>query len=337
MNIAVVCGGISPERNVSLVGGLAAANALEHNGHTVRIIDPAFGSDSIRSKDQILVNPSELPSSDILDLPKQRLLDCVQSSAFDGIDKAFLLIHGTNGEDGIFQALLEAKGIPYTGSKVMSSALAMNKLASKVMFSAVGIQTPIWIAAVKSKGHLENPATIQDILEEIPGSIVIKPNDQGSTVGMTILHNPTTETIYNALQLAGEYSDIVLIEEFIDGRELTVAVLGDEALPIIEIVPEGGFYDYKRKYTKGFTEYHCPADLSEDISSFVQNLAISAHHALGCTAYSRVDFRLNEDNVPYCLEVNTIPGFSSTSLVPMAAKEAGIDFNRLCEMIIELS
>ena len=154
---------------------------------------------------------------------------------------------------------------------------------------------------------------------------------------MTILHRPNVESLQKALEEAGQYADTILIEAYIEGRELTVAVLGDEALPIIEIVPEGGFYDYKHKYTKGETQYHCPADLSDDITEFVQNLAISAHKVLGCTAYSRVDFRLDEENVPYCLEVNTIPGFSATSLVPMAAKEHGIEFPELCERIIELS
>ena len=336
MNIAVVCGGISPERNVSLVGGLAATNALESKGHTVRIIDPAFGVDCLRTKEQIAIDPSQLPSKDILDLPKSKLLECVQSSAFDNIDIAFLLIHGTNGEDGIFQALLEAKGIRYTGSKVMASALAMNKLSSKLMFSAVNIHTPAW-AVITKHDNIDDYQFIEEIIEGLPGALVVKPNDQGSTVGMSIINKPTVELLQKALHEASEYSDIVLVETFIPGRELTVAVLGDEALPIIEIVPEGGFYDYKHKYTKGETQYFCPAELSEDIAEFVQNLAVSAHKALGCTAYSRVDFRLDEDNVPYCLEVNTIPGFSSTSLVPMAAKEHGIEFADLCERIIELS
>jgi D-alanine-D-alanine ligase len=154
---------------------------------------------------------------------------------------------------------------------------------------------------------------------------------------MSILHRPNIESLQKALEEAGQFADVILIESYIEGRELTVAVLGDEALPIIEIVPEGGFYDYKHKYTKGETQYHCPADLTDDIAEFVQNLAVSAHKVLGCTAYSRVDFRLDEENVPYCLEVNTIPGFSATSLVPMAAREHGIEFPELCERIIELS
>ncbi|MGA1248869.1 MAG: D-alanine--D-alanine ligase [Candidatus Kapaibacteriota bacterium] len=337
MNIAVVCGGISPERNVSLVGGLAATNALESLGHSITIIDPAFGSDCIRNKEQITIDPSILPTQEILSLPKQRLLECVMSPAFDGIDIAFLLIHGTNGEDGVFQAMLEAMGIRYTGSKVLASALAMDKVASKMMMSAMNIMTPPWAIAIKSKGDFEDNDLLQEIITDLPGSLVIKPNNQGSTVGMSILHRPDIDSLRAALIEAGNYADVILIELYIEGRELTVAVLGDEALPIIEIVPEGGFYDYKHKYTKGETSYHCPAELSEDVTEFVQNLAISAHKVLGCTAYSRVDFRLDEEQVPYCLEVNTIPGFSSTSLVPMAAKEHGIEFPELCERIIAFS
>lgn len=337
MNIAVICGGISPERNVSLVGGLAATNALESLGHSVKIIDPAFGADCIRSKADIDIDPSVLPGADVLSLPKSRLLECVMSSAFEGIDIAFLLIHGTNGEDGIFQAMLEARGIRYTGSKVLASALAMDKVASKMMMSSMNIMTPPWAIAVKSRGDFNDMDTLQEIITDLAGSLVIKPNNQGSTVGMTILHKPDVDSLRKALEEAGNYADVILIELFIEGRELTVAVLGDEALPVIEIEPEGGFYDYKHKYTKGETRYHCPADLSDDVTEFVQNLAVSAHKVLGCTAYSRVDFRLDEENVPYCLEVNTIPGFSATSLVPMAAKVHGIEFPELCERIIELS
>jgi D-alanine-D-alanine ligase len=338
MNIAVICGGISPERNVSLAGGLAAAKALAERGHTIRMIDPAMGAgECILNPATLQVNASQMPEKEILERPKRLLIDCVQSAAFDGIDMAFLLLHGTNGEDGIFQALLEARGIRYTGSKVMASALAMNKSASKVMFSAMGINTPAWTAMIGSRGHFTDFPMLEEIISEFPGSLVIKPNDQGSTVGMTILHKPTPETLSQALQAAGIYSDLVLVESYIAGREITVAVLGDTPLPIIEIEPQGGFYDYTRKYTRGQTLYHCPAELDGDITDFVQNLALSAHRALGCTAYSRVDFRLDEENVPYCLEVNTIPGFSATSLVPMAAAAAGIEFGELCEKIMELS
>lgn len=334
MNIAVLLGGISPERNVSIAGGKAIANALTARGHSVTLIDPSRGAHAVVTADMLTALASEQVSDEILATPKRELINCVNLPIFDSIDVAFTVLHGTGGEDGIMQALLEARGVKYTGSKVLASALAMDKAASKVMFSAAGVQTPLW--AVLRGEQFDDTDHLREILEEMRGMIVVKPNDQGSTVGMSIIDNDL-DHFQRAVHLAAKYSSTVLVEQFIEGRELTVAVVGDDALPIIEIVPEGGFYDYEHKYTKGMTRYICPAELSEDIVEFVQNLAVTAHRILGCTAYSRVDFRLDEDNVPFCLEVNTLPGFTETSLVPMAAAAAGIEFGELCERIIELS
>ena len=333
MNIAVLLGGISPERNVSIVGGKAVANALIERGHSVVLIDPSRGADALVTEHILNVSASEKVSDAALSVSKRELINSMNSMAFDKVDIVFTVLHGNNGEDGIMQALLEARGVPYTGSKVLASALAMDKNASKVMFSAAGIQTPAW--TLIHPNDYDNLALLKETMEDLRGHIVIKPNDQGSTVGLTIVQNDL-EAFHQAVLYAGQFSKSVLVEQFIEGRELTVAVLGDEALPVIEIVPEGGFYDYEHKYTKGKTNYICPADIPEDVAEFVSNLAITAHKILGCTAYSRVDFRLDEDNVPFCLEVNTIPGFSATSLVPMAAAAAGIEFGELCERIIEL-
>ncbi|MBK9247066.1 MAG: D-alanine--D-alanine ligase [Ignavibacteria bacterium] len=334
MNIAVLLGGISAERNVSIAGGKAIANALTTRGHTVTLIDPSRGADAVVTASMLTELASEQVSDIILATSKRELINCVNLSIFDSIDVAFTVLHGTAGEDGIMQALLEARGVKYTGSKVLASALAMDKAASKVMFSAAGVQTPLW--SVLRGEQLDDTEHLREILDEMRGIVVVKPNDQGSTVGMSIIDNDL-DHFHSAVHLAAKFSNTVLVEQFIEGRELTVAVVGDEALPIIEIVPEGGFYDYEHKYTKGMTRYICPAELSEDIVDFVQNLALTAHKILGCTAYSRVDFRLDEDNVPFCLEVNTLPGFTETSLVPMAAAAAGIEFGELCERIIELS
>ncbi|MBS1536699.1 MAG: D-alanine--D-alanine ligase [Bacteroidetes bacterium] len=334
MNIAVLLGGISPERNVSIAGGKAVASALRERGHSVVLIDPSRGADALVSEHILTVPANEQVSEDILSISKRELLNSMNSLAFDKIDIAFSLLHGNNGEDGLMQALLEARGVPYTGSKVLASALAMDKNASKIMFSAAGIQTPAW-AHFFPKDY-DNIELLSETMEELRGNIVVKPNDQGSTVGLTIVHNDI-DAFHKAVLFAGQFSKSVLVEQFIEGRELTVAVLGEEALPIIEIVPDGGFYDYEHKYTKGKTQYICPAEISEDVADFVSNLSVTAHKILGCTAYSRVDFRIDEDNVPFCLEVNTIPGFTSTSLVPMAAAAAGIEFGELCERIIELS
>jgi D-alanine-D-alanine ligase len=227
------------------------------------------------------------------------------------------------------------RGIPYTGSQMLASATAIDKGLSKMLFQVAGIPTAQW-ATVTPDQH-DDVELLDSIINEIKGGLVVKPNDQGSTVGMTILHTPTTDDLSGAIALAGKFSSTILIERFIPGRELTVPVLGDEALPIIEIEPKAGYYDFENKYTKGRTEYHCPADLSEEVEEHVKNLAVAAHNVLGCRAYSRVDFRLTEDNMPVCLEVNTIPGFTETSLLPMAARENGIEFGELCEAIMRES
>lgn len=334
MRIAVLAGGISPERNVSLAGGKAAAAALRERGHSVVFLDPALGAEAVLDDTTLYVSAAHFPGDELARFSTRNLLDCIQLPVFDSVDCAFLLTHGKNGEDGVLQALLQARGVRYTGSKVMSSALAMDKIASKLIFSAIGVTTPPW--AVVRAGETDDSEHLEHILDELRGNVVVKPNDQGSTVGMSIVRNDL-EDLRRAVELAARYSDAVLIEQCIEGRELTVAILGREALPVLEIEPEGGFYDYEHKYTKGKTLYHCPADIYAETADFVSELAMTAHRALGCAAYSRVDFRLDEENVPYCLEVNTIPGFTATSLVPMAAQARGISFGELCERIIELS
>ncbi len=334
MKIAVLAGGISPERNVSLAGGKAAAEALRQLDYEVLFLDPALGNKALIDDKSLEVSASNFPDEELATFPSKNLIDCIQLPIFDSIDCVFLLTHGKYGEDGVMQSLLQARGVRYTGSKVLASALAMDKLASKLIFSSVGITTPQW--AVVRMADIDDAEHLEGILADLRGHVVIKPNDQGSTVGMSIVEDDF-EAFQQAIALATKYSDTVLVEEYIPGRELTVAVLGNEALPIVEIIPEDGFYDYAHKYTKGMTQYSCPADIYSDSVEFVKEAARTAHRALGCAAYSRVDFRLDEENVPYCLEVNTIPGFTTTSLVPMAAAAANIDFGELCKRIIDLS
>ncbi len=333
MKIAVLLGGMSPERNISLLSGRAVTKALRERGHTVTPVDPVAGvvsdaelarataasvsNDFLRGLDHTLI--AQLPH-----VPEVREADVV-----------FNVLHGKYGEDGYVQAILDLYGIPYTGSGMLASALAMDKAAAKLMLQVAGVPTPHWVTV---KPHqASNIDVLDEIRRELPGSIVVKPNDQGSTVGMTIVHSGVADDIAEAIHTAGEYSNTILIERYIAGRELTVAVLGNEALPVIEIIPNEGFYDYEHKYTKGQTEYHCPADLTEDVRDYVMSLAVAAHTVIGCRAISRVDFRLNDDSVPVCLEVNTSPGFTELSLVPMAAREAGIEFGALCEELITLS
>lgn len=336
MNIAVLLGGISPERNISMLSGRAAVNALRSLGHTVRSIDPSLGANGILSdSDLAAATPRAVTDEELAAFRPSALMECVTSSAFDGIDCAFILLHGRYGEDGYIQSLLDLRGIPYTGSTMLASAAAMDKGLSKMLFQVAGIPTAPWVTVTPDQAG--DHAVIEQVFAEIEGGLVVKPNDQGSTVGMTILESPTLDTVSDAVRLAGQFSSTILIERYISGRELTVAVLGNDALPIIEIAPKAGYYDYTNKYTKGNTEYHCPADLTPEVEDHVRNLAVAAHHVLGCRAYSRVDFRLREDNIPFCLEVNTIPGFTETSLVPMAARAADMEFPALCEEIMRLS
>jgi D-alanine-D-alanine ligase len=336
MNIAVLLGGISPERNISMVSGRAAVNALRSLGHNVRPIDPSLGATCILSdSDLAAATPRAVTDEELAAFRPSALMECVTSSAFDGIDCAFILLHGRYGEDGYIQSLLDLRGIPYTGSTMLASAAAMDKGLSKMLFQVAGIPTAPWVTVTPDQAG--DHAVIEQVLAEIEGGLVVKPNDQGSTVGMTILESPTLDTLSEAVRIAGQFSSTILIERYISGRELTVAVLGSDALPIIEIAPKAGYYDYTNKYTKGNTEYHCPADLTPEVEDHVRNLAVAAHHVLGCRAYSRVDFRLREDNIPFCLEVNTIPGFTETSLVPMAARAADMEFPALCEEIMRLS
>ena len=336
MNIAVLLGGISPERNISFLSGRAAVFALRERGHSVIALDPSRGVHAIVSDDELRAATAvEVTETELAGFSPLKMMECFTSALFDGIDLVFILLHGRFGEDGYVQSLLDLRGIPYTGSTMLASAAALDKGLSKMLFQVAGIPTPFWVSVRPDQA--DDTDLLAEVRKEINGPMVVKPNDQGSTVGMTILQQATDEELSAAIRLAGQFTELILVERYIPGRELTVAVLGNTSLPIIEIVPKDGYYDYANKYTQGKTEYFCPAELSEEVQNHVQNLAIAAHNILGCRAYSRVDFRLTEDNMPYCLEVNTIPGFTETSLVPMAARAAGIEFGDLCEEIIALS
>lgn len=336
MNIAVLLGGLSPERNISLLSGRAAVFALREKGHNVIALDPLRGAGEPLTDDELrAASAREVTDEERRQFEPSKLLACITSGHLDNVDAVFILLHGQYGEDGYVQSLLDLRGIPYTGSQMTASATAIDKGLSKMLFQLAGIPTAPWSSVTSDQAN--DHELFDSILRELKGGLVVKPNDQGSTVGMTILHTPTSDELSDAVRLAGGFSKHILIEQYIPGRELTVPVLGSESLPIIEIEPKDGYYDFENKYTKGRTEYHCPAELSEEVEEHVKNLAVAAHSILGCRGYSRVDFRLTEDNLPVCLEVNTIPGFTETSLLPMAARQVGIDFPALCEEIMRAS
>jgi len=340
VNIIVLTGGSSAERNVALASGKAISAALKRSGHNVRVVDPVFGQNQPDEETIFQDRPvigKEFPTAEELHaFSNRKVMECINSSLFDNIDIVFLGLHGKFGEDGRIQSLLELRGVNYTGSGVTSSAMAMDKNISKIMFNHYNIPTAKWL--MLKKGISEPVKVDESIKLQIGYPAVIKPNDEGSTVGLSIVQ-PDVEDVQlgKALEDAFAYSDHVMAEEYIDGRELTVAILGDQSLPVVEIKPKSGFYDYVHKYTKGFTDYFCPADLPEKLAIDIREKAMIAHKSLGCSVYSRVDFRLNSRGESYCLEVNTLPGMTELSLVPKAAGASGIQFEELLNRIIELS
>jgi D-alanine-D-alanine ligase len=245
------------------------------------------------------------------------------------VEIVFIALHGGYGENGQIQALLELMKIPYTGSNSLASSLGMDKHISKILFQRQEIPVADWVKLDHSEDiNLAN-------ITKLGFPLVVKPNDQGSTVGLTIVQEK--QQIEPAIELAFKFSESVLAEKFIPGKEVTVSILGEKALPIIEIIPEHGIYDYECKYQQGKSQYIVPAVLSEKITSDLQKIAQQAYQVLGCRHYARVDFRLSPQDHPYCLEVNTLPGMTPTSLVPKAAKATGIGFSELVDRIVNMA
>lgn len=294
--IAVLMGGPGSEREVSLASGMAVLDALRSEGLNAVPVDV---------------------TSQNLELP-------------EGTGLCFNTIHGTFGEDGCLQALLDQQGVPYTGAGQTSSKLAFDKLASKERFVSHQVPTP-------ASETLDCRQGCQ--LPRMPLPYVVKPPREGSSVGVHIVH--TEAEALAAIEDAARYGDEVLIEALIEGKELTVGILDGVALPVVHIAPRSGFYDMKNKYPwmsdEGGTDYYCPADLDPATTRAVQQAALDAHHALGTEIYSRVDVLLDADNQPYVLESNTIPGMTASSLLPKAASVAGYAFGPLCRRIAELS
>ena len=294
--IAVIMGGPGSEREVSLASGHAVLAALKEQGLNAVAVD-------------VTGHSFELPA---------------------GTGLCFNTIHGTFGEDGEVQAILESMQMPYTGAGRESSKVAFDKVASKEVFLAHGVPTPVSEIVDCSAGAK---------LPVMSPPYVVKPPCEGSSVGVHIVHDPSEATA--AMEDAAKYGDQVLVEQYIEGLELTVGVLDGVALPIVHIAPRSGFYDMKNKYPwlndDGGTDYYCPADLDESTTLAVQDAALAAHCALGIEIYSRVDVLLDKEGRPYVLEANTIPGMTASSLLPKAAQVAGYEFGPLCETIADIS
>ncbi|HLA51337.1 MAG TPA: D-alanine--D-alanine ligase [Thermodesulfobacteriota bacterium] len=249
--------------------------------------------------------------------------DVYEQLTKEKIDMAFIALHGKYGEDGAIQGLLEIIGVPYTGSGIMSSAVCANKVLAKKFFMLNKIPTPAFMSlGVKGLKNFKAPGS----------HLIVKPNSQGSTIGVTVVKNKSD--LAKAVKKALRYDDTVLIERFVKGRELTVGILNGRTLPVIEIRPKGGIYDFKAKYTKGMTEYIAPAPLPKTLEKKVNSIALKAFDRLGCRGAARVDIMLDYKNRPYVLEVNTIPGMTEMSLLPKAALCAGISFPEMVEKIL---
>ncbi|MGH8762043.1 MAG: D-alanine--D-alanine ligase [Nitrosospira sp.] len=294
--VAVLLGGRSAEREISLRSGKAVLSALCRQGVDAQAFDPS-------------------------EQPMEALLQ-------QGFNRVHIALHGRYGEDGTVQGALELMGLPYTGSGVMASALAMDKWRTKLLWQAVGISTP-------RHALLNAQSDLDAVIKELGLPLIVKPSREGSTIGLTKV--TAAGDLRAAWELAAKHDTTVLAEQFIEGVELTVAILGETALPLVRIQAAGGLYDYEAKYISGDTRYFCPSGVSAAQERVIQAQALQAHQILGCEGWGRVDVMLDNSGKPYFLETNTSPGMTDHSLVPMAAKAAGISFEDLVLRILELA
>lgn len=326
-SVAVLLGGASPEREISLKTGLGVANALKEMNYNTFLIDPALGSNQYSDENKYFEN---VPLDQI---HKSNYLKSVEYLKNIKPDIAFNALHGKFGEDGSIQNLLELADIPYTGSGSVASSLAMDKSLSKILFRQFDVITPPWFL-INDRNYDLN--LCQNKIETFFGyPCIVKPVDQGSTIGISICRGGSE--LQDLISDALNYSNKVLIEKFIDGHEITVGILGKKVLPILEIKPKKKFYDFESKYTDGFSEYIVPANLIERTKEKLEHQALLAYNSVGCEVYGRIDFRVDNHNNTYCLEVNTLPGLTSNSLLPKMAKANDISYNQLIETIINLS
>lgn len=325
MNIAVLFGGTSEERDVSIASAAQIIPALRSSGHNVFAVDTAIGRLSASQEQALLDQKVALqpPTANEIAAIRERAI-MLSPDTFDisSVDVVFLALHGGAGEDGRIQAMLNLAGLSYTGSDHIASAVAMDKDFSKHLFRAAGVSTADWLMC---------PVTVEEVDINLGWPVVVKPSKQGSTVGLSVVRNAAD--LGAAIENAYRYDNEVMIEKFIDGRELTVGILDGKALPVGEIIAAGDVFSYQDKYQVDGAREIFPADLPASVASSLQALALRAHAALKLGSYSRVDFRLDRSGNPWCLEANSLPGMTAASLLPQAAKAAGMEFDKLLNFI----
>lgn len=342
MNIVVLAGGLSTERDVSFVTGKGVLKALRESGNKAILLDVFMGyeNDNIddifdsnydysleiegigeKAPDLLAVIASRKNQNPNCLLGKNVIEICSKA------DMVFMALHGDNGENGKMQATFDNLGIKYTGTGYLGSALAMNKFISKKMFATGGVPTPL--------GKLFEKKRNTPLSQWNRFPCVVKPCSGGSSVGVFIVNNK--DEFEAAMADAFKYEDEVLVEEYVKGREFSIGVLGHTALPIIEIIPKEGFYDYKNKYQSGLTDDICPAPLSPALTKAMQDMAVKAFDVLKLDTYGRIDFLLDDEHNMYCLEANTLPGMTPTSLLPQEAQAMGVSYVELCQKLVDLS
>jgi len=327
MKVTVLLGGASSERDVSMASGLRIADALRQKGHEVLLVDPAKGAMDAGTERQLREYGVKRAPPAIAELRALATLPTLtQLPEVSEADVVFLALHGGQGEDGTIQALLDMAGKRYTGSGHLASALALDKELSKIILRAAGVGTPDWLMA---------PAADDEVLAALGLPVIVKPSKEGSSVGLTVVRQ--IADLAPAIDEAFRHDNEVMIEKFIPGRELTVGMLGEEPLPVGEIIPKHEIYDYECKYTAGMAEEIFPADIPAAVAEDAQRQAKLAYRALKLGGCPRVDFRMAADGSLYCLEVNTLPGMTELSLIPQAAAAKGISFPDFCERIVLLA
>ncbi len=337
MKIVVLAGGLSPERDVSLSSGCLIANALRESGHRVLLLDVYEGISVVESDYESLFEdksgkpyhykvPDKEPDLEEIkrrNNNRNNVLEICRSA-----DVVFIALHGAMGENGQLQAVFDVMGIKYTGTGYIGSLLAMDKDLAKKLLRQANIPTADWLTFTGS-------VSAEEVMKKVGLPCVVKPCSAGSSIGVSIVKS--VEELEAAIAYAGKVEPNILIEKMIPGREFSVGILDGTALPVIEIIPKQGFYDYKNKYQAGLTEEICPARLSREDTERVQDLALQVHKALRLGTYSRIDFILSQTGEFVCLEANTLPGMTPTSLLPQEAAALGISYVELCNRIVELA